>query len=425
MTIDELKDELKSKGKAARLAAKELANLTTSIKNQALVNLAEDLERKSIDIISANKNDIRFATEKGISEDIVDRLLINKERLKIIASGVYNIANLPDPIGEIFDKHKLSNGLEVSRVRVPIGIIGSIYESRPNVTIDISALCLKSGNSVILRGGSEAIHSNTALTKLVRESIVKAGGPKDAVQLIESTDRTTVTEMLKMKEFIDLMIPRGGADLIKFVSKTAHMPSITGGVGVCHLYVDNLADPQKSVEIIHNSKMQRPSVCNALDTLLIHSAIADSYLPSIARKLGSSVEIRCDQAALAILSKDSQLKLKAVTDKDWDTEHLSLTISVKTVDSFEEALIHIDKHGSGHTEAIVTENNSIAQKFVNNVDASMVLVNASTRFNDGAQIGLGAEVAISTGKLHARGPMGLKELTSYKWTVFGNGQVRN
>ena len=418
-------DELKLKGKAARLAAKELAKLTTSVKNQALVNLAEDLERKSTDIISANKNDIRLATEKGISEDIVDRLLLNEERLKAIASGVFNVANLPDPIGETFDKRKLSNGLQVERVRVPIGIIGSIYESRPNVTVDISALCLKSGNSVILRGGSEAIHSNTALAKLIRESITKAGIPKDAVQLVESTDRTTVTEMLKMKEFIDLMIPRGGADLIKFVSETAHMPSITGGVGVCHLYVDNFADHRKAVKITHNSKVQRPSVCNALDTLLIHSEIADSYLPSIAKELGSSVEIRCDETALAILSKDRQLRLKPVTDQDWDTEHLSLTMSVKIVDSFEEALIHIDKHGSGHTEAIVTENNSTAQKFVNDVDASMVLVNASTRFNDGAQIGLGAEVAISTDKLHARGPMGLKELTSYKWTVFGNGQLRS
>ncbi len=418
-------EQLKSIGKASRVAAKELAKLTTSVKNQALANLAEDLERKSADIISANKDDISLATTNGINEDIIDRLLINEERLKIIAAGVHNVANLPDPIGETFDKRNLPNGLEVGRVRVPIGIIGSIYESRPNVTVDISALCLKSGNSVILRGGSEAINSNTALAKLIRESISKAGVPQDAVQLVEPTDRTTVTEMLKMKEFIDLMIPRGGADLIKFVSKTAQMPSITGGVGVCHLYVDNLADHKKAVEIVHNSKVQRPSVCNALDTLLVHSDIADIYLPSIAKKLGASVEIRCDKKALDILSKDSQLKLKAVTAQDWDTEHLSLIISVKIVDSLEEALIHIDKHGSGHTEAIVTENNSIAQKFVNDIDASMVLVNASTRFNDGGQIGLGAEVAISTDKLHARGPMGLKELTSYKWTVFGNGQVRN
>ena len=418
-------EQLKSIGKASRVAAKELAKLTTSVKNQALANLAEDLERKSADIISANKDDISLATTNGINEDIIDRLLINEERLKIIAAGVHNVANLPDPIGETFDKRNLPNGLEVGRVRVPIGIIGSIYESRPNVTVDISALCLKSGNSVILRGGSEAINSTTALAKLIRESISIAGVPQDAVQLVEPTDRTTVTEMLKMKEFIDLMIPRGGADLIKFVSKTAQMPSITGGVGVCHLYVDNLADHKKAVEIVHNSKVQRPSVCNALDTLLVHSDIADIYLPSIAKKLGASVEIRCDKKALDILSKDSQLKLKAVTAQDWDTEHLSLIISVKIVDSLEEALIHIDKHGSGHTEAIVTENNSIAQKFVNDIDASMVLVNASTRFNDGGQIGLGAEVAISTDKLHARGPMGLKELTSYKWTVFGNGQVRN
>jgi glutamate-5-semialdehyde dehydrogenase len=306
-----------------------------------------------------------------------------------------------------------------------LGVVAAIYESRPDVTVDISALCLKSGNAVILRGGKEAIHSNTALAGLIRDSIAAAGVHEDAVQFIESTDRALVGRMLEMKDTIDLMIPRGGQELVRRVAAEATMPAITGGIGVCHTYVDRAANEDMAVDIVYNAKVQRPSVCNALDTLLVHSNIAPTYLPRIARELASAgVEMRCDRRGLSILGSTEGLRLAGATDDDWGTEFLSLTAAVKVVDSLDEALEHIETYGSGHSEAIVTEDYSAAMRFLDEVDSSAVMVNASTRFNDGAQFGLGAEVAISTNKMHARGPMGLRELTSYKWIVLGTGQIR-
>jgi glutamate-5-semialdehyde dehydrogenase len=341
------------------------------------------------------------------------------------------VAALPDPVGEVFEMRTLPNGLQISKKRVPLGVIGAIYESRPNVTIDISSLCLKSGNAVILRGGKEAINSNKALAKVAQEACDQAGVPQGAIQLIESTERSLVNHMLKMKGIIDLMIPRGGADLIKLISENASMPVVTGGIGVCHTYVDKSADINKAVAITYNAKVQRPTVCNALDCILVHNQIAPAYLPAIAKEWAKAgVEMHCDQRAMAILKANnvilSEVKnlLVPATDKDWGKEYLSLKAAIKIVDSLDEALEYIEKYGSGHSEAIVTEDRSAATRFLNEVDAACVYANASTRFTDGGQFGLGAEIGISTQKFHARGPMALKELTSYKWIIQGTGQVR-
>jgi glutamate-5-semialdehyde dehydrogenase len=356
---------------------------------------------------------------------MLDRLMLNSNRLEAIAQDVLTVADLADPVGEVFDMRTMPNGLLIGRKRVPLGVIGAIYESRPNVTIDISALCLKSGNAVILRGGREAIHSNSALAKLVQQASVRAGVPDMAVQFIENTDRALVNQMLKMRDFIDLIIPRGGAGLIKLVTENATMPVVSGGIGVCHTYVDKSADVNKAVAIAFNAKVQRPTVCNAMDTLLVHADIARSYLPLIAAEWAKvGVEMRCDERALAILKTDSSLKLVPATSEDWGKEFLSLVAAVKVVDSLDEALDYIEHYGSGHSEAIVTEDYPAAMRFLNEVDAACVYVNASTRFTDGSQFGLGAEVGISTQKFHARGPLGVKELTSYKWIIFGSGQVR-
>jgi len=325
----------------------------------------------------------------------------------------------------------LPNGLQISKKRVPLGVIGAIYESRPNVTIDISSLCLKSGNAVILRGGKEAINSNTALARVAQEACNRAGVPEGAIQLIESTERTLVNHMLKMKGIIDLMIPRGGAGLIKLVSENAAMPVVTGGIGVCHTYVDKSADLNKAVAIAYNAKVQRPTVCNALDCILVHNQIAQAYLPAIAKEWAKAgVEMHCAKRAMAILKANNVILnevknlLVPAKDEDWGKEYLSLKAAIKVVDSLDEALEHIEKYGSGHSEAIVTEDHSAATRFLNEVDAACVYANASTRFTDGGQFGLGAEIGISTQKFHARGPMALKELTSYKWIIWGSGQVR-
>ena len=419
-------NELEAKGTAARNAARTLAKLPGKVKNQALLSVAEDLKSRQEEILEANEKDYRAGRENGLSEALLERLLLNPERLESVASDVRNVVALPDPVGETFDMRTVPSGLQVGRRRVPLGIIGAIYESRPNVTVDISTLCLKSGNSVILRGGKEAIHSNTALAGMIRDSIASAGVPADSVQLIESTDRALVGQMLQMKDAIDLIIPRGSEELIRRVAAEAAMPAITGGIGVCHTYIDRNAKVDMSVEIAFNAKVQRPTVCNALDTLIVHSAIAPSCLPRIAERWASAgVEMRCDRRALSILRPIKGLQLRAVTEDDWGTEFLSLTAAIRIVDSIDEALEHIELYGSGHSEAIVTEDYSAAMRFLDEADASAVMVNASTRFNDGAQLGLGAEVAISTNKMHARGPMGLRELTSYKWVVLGTGQVRD
>jgi len=417
--------ELKAKGQAAKAASRRLAYISTEVKNKALRNIADSLLTKKGEILAANKLDYDQGKASGMNAAWLDRLLLNESRLQGMAQDVLAVAALPDPVGEIFDMRTLPNGLQVGKKRVPLGVIGAIYESRPNVTIDISVLCLKSGNTVILRGGSEAINSNTALATLVQEACKKAELPDGCVQFVENTDRVLVNHMLKMGDMIDLMIPRGGAGLIKFVAENATMPVVEGGVGVCHTYVDRCADIDKAVAIVYNAKVQRPTVCNALDTVLVHADIAPQFLPVMAAELAKAgVELHCDKEALTILKKQSGLKLVPAVAEDWGKEFLALIAAVKVVKSLDEALEHIEKFGSGHSEAIATEDYPSAMRFLNEVDAACVYVNASTRFTDGGQFGLGAEVGISTQKFHARGPMGLKELTTYKWIIFGSGQVR-
>ena len=417
--------ELEEKGKAAKAASRKLAFLSTEVKNKALLNTAEALIDKQDDILAANKIDYEEAKASGMSEAMLDRLMLSPSRLEGMAQDTRMVAALPDPVGEMFDMRTLPNGLQIGKKRVPLGVIGALYESRPNVTIDISSLCLKSGNVVILRGGKEAINSNIALARAAQEACDQAGVPRGAVQLILSTERTLVNHMLKMRGIIDLIIPRGGASLIKLVSENAAMPVLTGGIGVCHTYVDKNADLDKAVAIAYNAKAQRPTVCNALDCLLVHSQAAAAYLPVIAKEWAKAgVEMHCDKRALAILKPIQSLKLAPAVDEDWGKEFLSLTAAIKLVDSLDEALEHIEKYGSGHSEAIVTEDYSAAMRFLNEVDAACVYANASTRFTDGGQFGLGAEIGISTQKFHARGPMALKELTSYKWIILGTGQVR-
>jgi glutamate-5-semialdehyde dehydrogenase len=423
--METLNEELEVKARAAKAASRRMAYLSTEVKNKALNNIADDLLTKTEDILAANKLDQEAAEASGMSASMLDRLILTAERLNSIAQDVLAVAALPDPVGEVFEMRTLPNGLLIGKKRVPLGVIGAIYESRPNVTIDISSLCLKSGNAIILRGGKEAIHSNSALARLVQEAVARAGVPDGAVQLIENTDRALVNQMLNMGNYIDLIIPRGGAGLIKFVKENAVMPVVAGGIGVCHTYVDRSADISKAVAIAFNAKVQRPTVCNALDSLLVHSDIAESYLPKIAAELTKpGVEMHCDEQALSILKPYSDLTLLPATDEDWGKEFLSLAIAIKVVPSLDEALKHIEQYGSGHSEAIVTEDYTAAMRFLNEVDAACVYVNASTRFTDGSQFGLGAEVGISTQKMHARGPLGVKELTSYKWLIFGSGQVR-
>jgi len=418
-------EELEAKARAAKAASRKMAYLSAEVKNNALHNISNDLLAKKDGILAANQIDYQAAEASGMSVAMLDRLMLNASRLESIAQDVLAVAALPDPVGEVFDMRTLPNGLQIGRKRVPLGVIGAIYESRPNVTIDISALCLKSGNAIILRGGKEAIHSNSALAGVVQEAATRAGVPDGAVQFIENTDRALVNHLLKMGGIIDLIIPRGGAGLIKFVTETATMPVVSGGVGVCHTYVDKSADLAKAVAIAFNAKVQRPTVCNALDSLLVHVDVAQRYLPLVAAEWAKAgVEMHCDEPALSILKSNPSLKLVPATDEDWGKEFLSLVAAIKVVNSLDEALEHIERYGSGHSEAIVTEEYQAAMRFLNEVDAACVYVNASTRFTDGGQFGLGAEVGISTQKLHARGPLGVKELTSYKWIIFGSGQVR-
>ena len=417
--------ELEAKGRAAKAASRRMGYISAEVKNRALRNISDDLLARKDRILSANEKDCKEAEASGMDAALLDRLMLNSSRIEGIAGDVLTVAGLPDPVGEFFDMRTLPNGLLIGRKRVPFGVIGAIYESRPNVTIDISVLCLKSGNAIILRGGKEAIHSNGALASVVQEAATRAGLPEGAVQFVENTDRALINHLLKMNDTIDLVIPRGGASLIKFVNENAAMAVISGGIGVCHTYVDRSADIAKAVAIAFNAKVQRPSVCNALDTLLVHADIARSYLPQVAAEwAGAGVEMHCDERALSILESSPSLKLVPAVDEDWGKEFLALVAAVRVVDSLDEAIEHIERYGSGADEAIVTEDYGAAMRFLNEVDAACVYVNASTRFTDGGQFGLGAEVAISTQKMHARGPIGLRELTTYKWIIFGNGQVR-
>ena len=418
-------EELEAKGKAAKTASRRLAYLSSEVKNKALRNIADDLLAKKDEILAANKIDYHEAHASGMNTAMLDRLMLDSSRLEFMASDVLAVVALPDPVGEVLDMRTLPNGLLIGRKRVPLGVIGAIYESRPNVTVDISVLSLKSGNAIILRGGKEAIHSNSALARVIQDACLRAGVPDGAVQFIESTDRALVNQMLKMGDIINLLIPRGGAELIKFVTKNAIMPVVGGGIGICHTYIDASADLTQATAITFNAKVQRPTVCNALDTILVHVDVAQRCLPSIAGKLlGAGVELHCDERALKFLASQAGPKLLPATNEDWGKEFLSLVAAIRIVDSLDEALEHIERYGSGHSEAIITEDYQAAMRFLNEVDAACVYVNASTRFTDGSQFGLGAEVGISTQKMHARGPLGLKELTSYKWIIFGSGQIR-
>ena len=418
-------EELEKKVKTVKAASRRMAYLSAGVKNEALHNVSNDLLARKDEILAANQIDYKEGEASGMGAAMLDRLMLDSSRLEGIAQDVLAVAALPDPVGEVFDMRTLPNGLQLGRKRVPLGVISAIYESRPNVTIDISALCLKSGNALILRGGKEAIHSNSALAGVVQQAATRAGVPEGAVQFIDNPDRALVDHLLKMGGAIDLIIPRGGAGLIKFVTENATMPVVSGGIGVCHTYVDKSADVDKAVAIAFNAKVQRPTVCNALDTLLVHVDIAQRYLPLVAAEWAKAgVEMHCDEKVLSILKSRPSLKLVPATDEDWGKEFLALVAAIKVVNSLDEALEHIERYSSGHSEAIVTEEYQAAMRFLNEVDAACVYVNASTRFTDGGQFGLGAEVGISTQKMHARGPLGVKELTSYKWIIFGSGQVR-
>ena len=412
---------------ATAAAAHRLAAASTEVKNAALIAIAEQIESNSASILRANGQDLDAAKRDGLSFHMLDRMTLNEARVKGMADAARNIASLDDPIGEILEHRELPNGLDLEQVRVPLGVIGVIYESRPNVTIDIATLCLKSGNGVVLRGGKECIITNTVLAGIVKDAIESAGIPRDVVLFIESTDRALVGEMLEMDDVIDLMIPRGSADLVKFVGQNAKMPAITGGVGVSHTYVDASADLKKALAIVVNAKVQRPTVCNALDTVLVHQGVARDFLPRLATEFGvHDVELRADGRAMSVLGAlASGAHVSPAKSDDFGTEFLALIASVKIVDSIDDAFDHIVEYGSRHSEAIVAEDAETVERFLNEVDAGVVLANTSTRFNDGAEFGLGAEVAISTNKLHARGPMGLKEITSYKWKVRGQGQIRH
>jgi glutamate-5-semialdehyde dehydrogenase len=370
--------------------------------------------------MSENKKDLAAAEQKGLSKAMIDRLALNPDRIKAMADGMREVAALPDPVGEVIKMWRRPNGMQIGRMRVPIGLIGIIYESRPNVTADSAALCLKSGNGVLLRGGSEAVHSNAAIATVLSAAGAEAGIPEGAVSFIENPDRTCVMEMLKMNQFIDLIIPRGGEGLIRMVSENSTIPVIKHDKGVCHVYVDCKASPDMAGEICFNAKVQRPGTCNAMETMLVHKDLSSSFLPAmLARFLKAGVEVRGCSRTRALVPD-----IKAASDSDWDTEYNDLIVNVKIVDSMDDAMEHIAAHGSQHSEAIVTDDYAKALRFQREVDASAVFVNASTRLNDGYEFGLGAEIGISTTRIHARGPMGLEELTSTKFIVFGSGQVR-
>ncbi|WP_292297916.1 glutamate-5-semialdehyde dehydrogenase [Megasphaera sp.] len=411
--------EVFRKGRDAKEASYVLAAASTAEKNQALAAIADGLVAHEADILAANAVDLQRAREKGMAEAMVDRLTLTKERIAAMAEGVRQVIDLSDPSGVVLDEWDRPNGLHIRKVSVPLGVIAIIYESRPNVTVDAAVLCVKAGNACVLRGGSEAIASNTALAAVIREGLAKAGLPEDAVNLIENTDRALVKELLTLRRYIDLAIPRGGAGLIRMVVDTATVPCIETGSGVCHVYVDKDADLDMAVKIVENAKVSRPSTCNAMETLLVHRDVADAFLKKLAPVMkDDGVELRGDDEAC------QSSAMKAASDEDWATEYNALILSVKVVGSLREALDHIRRFSTHHSEAIITENKAAAAAFQAAVDSAAVYVNASTRFTDGFEFGFGAEIGISTQKLHVRGPMGLEALVSYKYLVDGAGQVR-
>jgi len=417
MTVEK---EIINMAKTARTASTEIARCSSNKKNDVLLGIADKIEEKSSNIKQANQKDLSRAKEMGLSDAMIDRLTVSDATIKSMANGLREVARLNDPVGSTTRAWIRPNGLEVSRIRIPLGVIGIIYESRPNVTIDSAGLCLKAGNAVILRGGSEALHSNQALAGIIGEVLNESGLPEKAVQVIPVRDREAVNILLNQEEYIDLIIPRGGEGLIRFVVEHSRIPVLKHYKGVCHVYVDEGANMSMAQEICFNAKVQRPGVCNAMETLLVHRSIAPKFLPKMAeRYVSSGVEIRGCPETCQILPD-----AKKAEETDWPAEYLDLVLAVKVVEDMDQAILHIANYGSSHTEAIVTRSYERARRFVREVDSSVVLVNASTRFNDGGELGLGAEIGISTSKLHAFGPMGLEELTTTKFAVFGDGQIR-
>ena len=420
MDATQIRQSVVTQAAKAKIASRKLATLSSDIKNKVLVAMADALMAHKDDIIFHNEIDVEAAKEAGLSPALVDRLTLNEKRINEMARGLREIVAQADPIGEIVADWTPPIGVHIDKVRVPLGVIAMIYESRPNVTVDATGLCLKAGNAVILRGGSEAINSNHTLVKIIADAAYAAGLPEGAIQFIETTDRQAVSELIKLDHLIDLLIPRGGEEMIRSIRENATVPVLSHGKGLCHTYIDKAADIEMAAKVAFNAKCQRPGVCNTMETLLVHKDIANKALPPLAdlyKKAG--VEIRGDEAVRAVISDAKQ-----ATEEDWSTEYLDLILSIKIVNSLDEAIVHINKHGSGHSEAIITEDKEAAQKFTTEVDAAAVFVNASTRLHDGSVFGLGAEIGISTQKLHARGTMGVKELTTTKYIVYGQGEVR-
>ena len=417
----DIKNSIKQIAQNALLAARNISRVTSAAKNNALLQMAVELDRNCDFLLAENAKDISKAKQSGLSPAMIDRLTLEKATIEGMAQGLREVAALPDPVGKVTSMWRRPNGLLVGKMRIPLGVIGIIYESRPNVTVDASALCLKSGNAVILRGGSEAINSNLAIASILQQVLRRSSLPENAIQVIGLTDREAVSEMLQLDEYIDLIIPRGGEELIRAVVAQSKIPVIKHYKGVCHIFVDAQADENMAVNICFNAKVQRPGVCNAMETLLVHKDIAREFLPQVAGKLQKAgVVLRGCERTRSILKK-----IEAATEDDWYAEYLDLILAVRVVDSIDEAIAHIEKYGSLHTESIITNDYNNSQRFLNEVNSSTVLVNASTRFSDGFELGLGAEIGISTTKLHAFGPMGLEELTTTKFIIYGNGQVRS
>lgn len=416
----DIKKYMNELGQQARAASRELNRANTGQKNTALLAIADALESRSSELLAANKIDMDAGEKSGLDAALLDRLALNDERIKGMAEGIRQIVALPDPVGEITDLKYRPSGIQVGKMRVPLGVIGIIYESRPNVTADAAALCLKSGNAAILRGGSEALHSNQAIAKCIHDGLDKAGLSKATVQVIETTDRAAVGELITMQDYVDVIVPRGGKGLIERVSADARVPVIKHLHGVCHVYIDDDANLHQAISVAFNSKTQRYGTCNTMETLLVSQTVAEDVLPELGQKyIDEGVELRGCAITQEILPG-----IKAATEKDWDEEYLAPILSIRVVDGFAEAVDHIHKHSSGHTETIMTENITIARQFMMEVDSSSVMINASTRFADGFEYGLGAEIGISTDKIHARGPVGLEGLTSQKYIVIGDGHIR-
>jgi glutamate-5-semialdehyde dehydrogenase len=414
--------DMKTLGQKAKESARYLRTVSSAAKNAALLAIADAIDANQASILEANSADITDGKAAGLTSAMIDRLDLNK-RLAGVTADVRRVAELDDPVGKEYDIRTMPNGLKIRKRRVPIGVLGVIYESRPNVTVDVAALALKTGNAVILRGGSETLRSNIALVEAIRTALVAQGLPEDIVQLIHDTDRKYVSELLRLSDYVDMIIPRGGNRLHTLCREQSTIPVITGGIGICHLYVEETADLVAAVDVIQNAKVQRPSVCNALDTLLVQDRVAREFIPTVVNRLArDGVEFRLDEQALACIEQDSHVK--PASEGDWDIEWLDLILGIRVVPDLDAAILHIQTHGTGHSDGILTTDPALMERFVNEVDSAAVYVNSSTRFTDGSQLGLGAEIAISTQKLHARGPMGLEELTTYKWIVIGDNHVR-